>query len=143
MSRPMVLPFVLVIGLMVIAQSSARTHEHEKDDHRIHLQRRKTGGSKNKPSLPLVAGFPVSTPALSELSKKLYAELGRSAATNGTLMDALSSEFQDDFHKLNASTDGKLGQVLHSVFELRLLDTQASVRHARQMLDLVQLLVPN
>jgi hypothetical protein len=67
-------------------------------------------------------------------TKNLYKELGDHWG-NTTLV---SDKYRDQFQQLNASTDGQLGQNLATLFEIRMLDLQASVRHARKMRSVIQ-----
>jgi hypothetical protein len=67
-------------------------------------------------------------------TKNLYKELGDHWG-NAT---AISDKYRDKFQNLNASTDGQLGETLSALFEIRMLDLQASVRHARKMRSVIQ-----
>ena len=67
-------------------------------------------------------------------TKNLYKELGDHWG-NAT---AISDKYRDQFQNLNASTDGQLGETLSALFEIRMLDLQASVRHARKMRSVLQ-----
>ena len=67
-------------------------------------------------------------------TKNLYKELGDHWG-NAT---AISDKYRDQFQNLNASTDGQLGDTLSALFEIRMLDLQASVRHARKMRSVLQ-----
>jgi hypothetical protein len=67
-------------------------------------------------------------------TKNLYKELGDHWG-NAT---AISDKYRDQFQNLNASTDGQLGETLSALFEIRMLDLQASVRHARKMRSVIQ-----
>jgi hypothetical protein len=69
-------------------------------------------------------------------TKNLYKELGDHWG-NATLV---SDKYRDQFQQLNASTDGQLGQNLATLFEIRMLDLQASVRHARKMRAVIEAL---
>lgn len=131
------LPFVFSMGLAAIAQSTARIHDYEDTERHVHhLQRRTMGGGRSKSLPPLL--FPVSDSPLTALSEKLYTELGR----RHPIANLTTATPAADFYKFNSTNYQELAQILHSVFELRLLDTQASVRRARQMLDLVQTIAP-
>ena len=67
-------------------------------------------------------------------TKNLYQELGDHWG-NAT---AISDKYRDQFQNLNASTDVQLGDTLSALFEIRMLDLQASVRHARKMRSVLQ-----
>ena len=71
-------------------------------------------------------------------SKRMYSKLGGKAQGNVTLV---SEEFQSEFDQINNSTHGDLGRSLISLFEIRMLDLQQSIHHARRMRDAVQRLV--
>lgn len=77
---------------------------------------------------------PVKTPeAVQEdivhFAKDLYKDLG----SVGNETDALVDKYRPQFAELNKSSDGQLGQTLSSLAEIRLIDLQASVRHARRL----------
>ena len=127
-----VLPMVFSMALMAIARSSASIQSYEDRAPQVHLQRRTMGGARSKPLTPL------DTP-LTALSQKLNAELGR----RHPISNLTTAVPVDNFYTLNSTiNDLEIAQILNSVFELRLLDTQASVRRARQMLDLVRIIAP-
>jgi len=96
--------------------------------------------------LPVNAGlapsFKTSHPASPRLepddvvrfTKNLYQELGDHWGNTTAVTDKYRDEFQD----LNASTAGQLGETLSALFEIRMLDLQASVRHARKMRNVIQ-----
>ena len=67
-------------------------------------------------------------------TKNLYKELGDHWGNT----TAISDKYRDQFQNLNASTDGQLGETLSALFEIRMLDLQASVRHARKMRSVLQ-----
>ena len=67
-------------------------------------------------------------------TKNLYKELGDHWGNT----TAISDKYRDQFQNLNASTDGQLGETLSALFEIRMLDLQASVRHARKMRSVIQ-----
>lgn len=68
-----------------------------------------------------------------QFTKKLYRHIGNSLG-NGT---ALADQFQGEFDQLDRRTGGRLGETLITLFEIRLLDLQASIRHARKMRQLI------
>ena len=72
-------------------------------------------------------------------TKSLYRELGGQWG-NATV---ISDKYRERFEELNASTEGSLGQTLSALFEIRMLDLQASVRHARKMRKVIQTLSGN
>ena len=66
-------------------------------------------------------------------TKSLYKDLGNSW-NNAT---AVADKYRDKFLALNATTEGQITQTLATLFEIRMLDLQASVRHARRMREVV------
>lgn len=67
-------------------------------------------------------------------TKTLYKELGNNWGNTTTVTD----KFRDRFRDLNETTEGQLGQTLAALFEIRMLDLQASVRHARKMRTVIE-----
>ena len=72
-------------------------------------------------------------------TKNLYRELGNS--WNNT--DAVVDKYRPQFKELNQTSSGQLGQTLTSLLEIRMLDLQASVRHARKMRSVFQEFIKN
>jgi hypothetical protein len=66
-----------------------------------------------------------------DFSKRIYRAMGRHNAT------LVVNEFKSQFDELNGKTDGELGKTLGAVFEVRLLELQQSVRHAKAMLEVI------
>jgi hypothetical protein len=66
-------------------------------------------------------------------TKSLYKDLGNSW-NNAT---AVADKYRDKFLALNATTEGQITQTLGTLFEIRMLDLQASVRHARRMREVI------
>jgi hypothetical protein len=66
-------------------------------------------------------------------TKSLYRDLGNSW-NNAT---AVADKYRDKFLTLNATTEGQITQTLGTLFEIRMLDLQASVRHARRMREVI------
>jgi len=67
-------------------------------------------------------------------TKNLYKDLG--ASWNNT--SDVTDKYKPAFRELDKSTDGALGQTLASLLEIRMLDLQTSVRHARKMRAVVE-----
>jgi hypothetical protein len=67
-------------------------------------------------------------------TKSLYKDLGNTW-NNAT---AVADKYRDRFDALNKTTDGQLSQTLASLFEIRMLDLQASVRRAKKMRTVVE-----
>jgi hypothetical protein len=110
--------FLLALSLALLLTLGESKH-HTK----LHHRTKKHG----PPALPN-SSQPVATQVL-EFSKRLYTEIGHSHN------ETLSSDLANDYAELNSLTDGALGGTLTALFELRLLDLQYSVRHARAILD--------
>lgn len=66
------------------------------------------------------------------LSKRIYASLGSKSAAD------LAQDFKGEYETLNV--DGLLGPKLDALYEMRLEDLQLSVRHAKKMRDLLDVL---
>ena len=110
--------FLALLSLTLLFTASEGKH-HTK----LHHRSKKHG----PPALPNNSQ-PVASQVL-EFSRRLYTESGHGHN------ETLSPELARDFAELNTLTDGALGGTLTSLFELRLLDLQLSVRHARAILD--------
>ena len=49
----------------------------------------------------------------------------------------IAEKYRGEFEQLDAHTGGRLGQTLNSLIEIRMLDLQASIRHAKRMHRLI------
>lgn len=49
----------------------------------------------------------------------------------------LADKYQGEFDQLDSQTGGRLGETLTALFEVRMLDLQASIRHARKMRQII------
>jgi predicted metalloendopeptidase len=74
--------------------------------------------------------------AIVHFTKNLYKELGN----NWGNTTVVAEKYRDRFQRLNETTQGQLGDTLASLFEIRMLDLQASVRHARKMRAVIEAL---
>ena len=74
--------------------------------------------------------------AVVHFTKNLYRDLGASGEANYT--ETVIDKYRPRFEQLNVSSDGRFGQALSSLLEMRMLDLQASVRHARRMQTVVR-----
>lgn len=72
--------------------------------------------------------------AIVHFTKSLYKELGNNWG-NATIV---ADKYRDRFVKLNETSQGQLGDTLASLFEIRMLDLQASVRHAKKMRTVIE-----
>lgn len=68
-----------------------------------------------------------------QFTKNLYKDLGH--AWNNT--SDLTDKYRPEFEQLDLSANGTLKQTLSSLLAIRMLDLQASVRHARKMQTVV------
>lgn len=87
---------------------------------------------KARPSL--VKGPDVDPEDVVRFTKNLYKDLGNS--WNNTA--AVADKYRPKFLELNQTTSGQLGQTLSSLLEIRMLDLQTSIRHARKMRSVFQ-----
>jgi hypothetical protein len=92
---------------------------------------------KSRP--PLVNKPEVAPEDIVRFTKNVYKELGNS--WNNT--DAVIDKYRPQFQELNLTSSGQLGQTLTSLLEIRMLDLQASVRHARKMRSVFQEFMKN
>lgn len=77
--------------------------------------------------------IPVFRPSdIVSFSKLMYSSL---ASGNAAM---LAERFRSTFDSLNQ--DEKLGETLDIMYDMRLMDLQASIRHARKMKDVIELL---
>lgn len=124
--KPHYIPVILLISLIMIATSDARMpKKHYPIVENARILHEESHGQKKKPGiLKDVAVF----------SKNLYSTMGKKNTTQ------IVSDFQPNYDELNKEMKGALGQTLASLFEIRLLDLQQSVRHARAMFDTIGVL---
>ena len=92
---------------------------------------------KSRP--PVVSKPEVAPEDIVRFTKNVYKELGNS--WNNT--DAVIDKYRPQFQELNQTSSGQLGQTLTSLLEIRMLDLQASVRHARKMRSVFQEFMKN
>lgn len=69
-----------------------------------------------------------------QFTKKLYKDMGSSLGKNATM---LADKYQGEFEQLDVHTGGRLGETLSTLLEIRLLELQASIRHARKMRQII------
>jgi hypothetical protein len=75
---------------------------------------------------------PPTTQDIVQFSRRLYSSLGTKKAAD------LAHDFQPEYDALNA--DGKLGETLGALAEMRIEDLTVSVRRAKKMRRVVALL---
>ena len=92
-----------------------------------------------KSRTPVVKKPEVDPEDIVRFTKNLYKDLGNS--WNNTV--AVADKYRPEFLELNQTSGGQLGQTLSSLMEIRMLDLQASVRHARKMRSVFQSFVEN
>lgn len=83
---------------------------------------------------PPVPNLPPKQDLVVQFTKKLYKDLGNNLGHNAT---ALADKYQGEFDQLDSHTGGRLGETLSTLFEIRMLDLQASIRHARRMRQVI------
>lgn len=89
-----------------------------------------------KPSPPPPLPIPKTVPKqdlIVQFSKKIYKDLGHNRGNITAVVD----KYQGEFDNLDGRTGGSLGETLSALLEIRMLDLQASVRHARRMHNLI------
>jgi hypothetical protein len=83
----------------------------------------------------LVNSKPLDPDAVVRFTKNLYKDLGKDWGNNATVV---ADKYRDKFARLNATTEGQLGNTLASLFEIRMLDLQSSIKHARKMRSVIE-----
>lgn len=117
--QPRHVPLLVITSLIMIAASDARMPKKARPiGEKIRILHA-TETKDVKPSDVVI------------FSKNLYARMGRENATQ------VVDEFQPEFDELNHDMHGHLGQTLGTLFEMKLMDLQQSVRHAKAMLDVI------
>jgi hypothetical protein len=53
---------------------------------------------------------------------------------------AMAEGFKSEFDRLSASTGGVVGTALKAIYEMRMLDLQTSLTHARRLRDVLDFL---
>ena len=87
-----------------------------------------------KPHQPGQASKQLDPDDVVRFTKSLYRDLGN-AWNNAT---TVADKYRDRFLALNATTEGQISKTLGTLFEIRMLDLQASVRHARRMRSVIE-----
>lgn len=140
--RPSHLPILLCLSLLLIASTEARVPRKphtvgEKPKLMRHgvpptqAMNEKEGPSP-RTTHPRVTHDKNHLPEdMIDLSKRIYSAMGKQ---NTTLV---VNEFKPQFDDLNQRSEGELGKTLGAAFEVRLLDLQQSVRHAKAMLEVI------
>lgn len=89
---------------------------------------------KTKPPSPAAAKL--DPDEVVSFTKNLYKDLGSN--WNAVNASVVTDKYRNQFQHLNESTAGQLGETLAALFEIRMLDLQASVRHARKMRAVIE-----
>jgi hypothetical protein len=87
-----------------------------------------------KPEPAVINSKPLDPDAVVRFTKNLYKDLGNNWG-NATLV---ADKYRDKFTRLNATTEGQLGSTLATLFEVRMLDLQSSIKHARKMRSVIE-----
>jgi hypothetical protein len=83
----------------------------------------------------LFAGLTAASDDVVKFSKKMYSALGSDANAD------IAKKFKPDYNRLNTAINGTLGQTLEALFEMRIRDLKISIKHAKKMrkvLDIMQ-----
>lgn len=124
--QPRHVPILLIMSLLMIAASDARVPKkpHQPINEKVRILHKTKKHHDIKPSDVVI------------FSKNLYASMGSRNATR------VVEEFQPKFNELDQNMHGHLGQTLETLFEMKLMDLQQSVRHAKAMLDVITHMAP-
>lgn len=137
--RPNHLPLLLCASLLLIVAAEARVPrkphvigEKPKLMRNVPPHKRSSVESPTASPTPAPEHSRTNLPSdMVEFSKRIYSAMGRHNAT------LVVNEFKPQFDELNGKTDGELGKTLGAAFEVRLLELQQSVRHAKAMLQVI------
>jgi hypothetical protein len=124
--KPYHLPILVAMTLLLLAHSDARVSKkpHPIADKVRLLHKRKMHSDRSVE--------PPSNGEILAFSGRMVRESWRKNVTS------VADEFRNEFESINQATHGDLAKTLMGVFELRLLDLQHAVRHARAMVDIMQ-----
>ncbi len=118
--KPHHVPVLLIVSLLMIAASDARVpKKHKTISEKARILHEQKKGHSIAPSDVII------------FSKNLYASMGHENIT------MVAEDFQSKFDELDQGMNGRLAQTLGTLFEMKLMDLQQSVRHARAMLDVI------
>ena len=132
--KPYHLPIMVTMAFVLLTQSDARMPRKPRViTGKPQLLHKKTALAHVNP------GF-LAPSQVVDFSKRMYKELGGKNSGNITLT---SEDFQAEFDQINVLSHGELAKSLSSLFEIRMLDLQLSIRHARKLRDAVDQLVKN
>jgi hypothetical protein len=136
--KPYHLPIFVAMAFVLLTHSDARVPKKT----RVQGHPQLLHHSKNKPHAKN-ASVPhgISPDNVVFISKRLYQELGHDHDHWNASSAHVSEEFRGEFDQLNSYTDGELGRTLVELFEIRMMDLQTSIKHARRMRDAIAQLV--
>ena len=125
-TKPTHLPIFSAMCLLLLMHSDARV---PKKPHPIADKVRILHQNKPESHGPEAT---VSKADVFALSKRISREAWHHNST------VVSEKFREDFNAMNQATHGDMGNTLTGVFEIRLLDLQHAVRHAKTMVDIMR-----
>ena len=79
----------------------------------------------------LFAGFSAASDDVVKFSKKMYSAVGSDAD--------IAKKFQPEYNQFN----GTLGQTLDALFEMRIRDLKLSIKHAKQVHKVLEIMQSN
>lgn len=124
---------ILLITPPSSADDSAAVETVRLDDtfHAAHEEAASAVNSNEEDIAPSEPEYPRPVDIVS-FSKRMYSSLATGDA------NTLAERFKPTFNALNH--DGNLGHTLDILYDMRLMDLQASVGHARKMKDVIEIL---
>lgn len=125
-TKPYHLPIFLAMSFLLLTHSDARV---PKKPHPI-ADKVRLLHHTNTDSHP--TSHTVSPAEVFAFSKRISREAWRHNTTEVT------NDFRREFGRINQATRGDLGNTLTGVFEIRLLDLQHAVRHAKAVVDIMK-----
>lgn len=125
---PLHLPCLLAFALALMVQPGESSSEH--DLLLTHLRPLITPTPTPNPVDDILVPAESSQDRILQFTKRVYRDLGNTVAGDNA---RTRDKFRDEYQTLDTLTNGRLGPALSSLFEIRLLDLQASVRHTRRM----------
>lgn len=128
--------YTRTLGLVVILALSSFTHASDgpPDSLLTHLRPLVTPTPPStRPPSPSPPQSPPQQDMVVQFTKKIYKDLGN----NWNNASRVADKYRDEFDQLDQNTGGRLGETLNSLIEIRMLDLQASIRHAKRMHRLI------
>lgn len=81
------------------------------------------------------AGFSTASDDVVKFSKKMYSATGSDAD--------IAKKFQPDYNRFNTEINGTLGDTLDALFEMRIRDLKLSIKHAKQVHKVLEIMQSN